>query len=394
MQVSKKFDFKNKDGMTLSARLELPRTKPIAYALYAHCFTCSKNFIAASKVSKDLSRQGIAVLRFDFTGLGNSDGDFSNTNFSTNLDDIRAAYSALEQEFEAPQILIGHSLGGAAVLSVGDEFAAVKAIVTIGAPSDVSHVGELFDAHKDEIAKEGEARVSLAGREFCIKDQFIKDINEHDLLSKLSKSKKAHLIFHSPIDDTVSVDHAAKIYQALKHPKSYISLDNADHLLSKPSDAEYVSSMTAAWVSRYIDINPEEVERPRDGVVVVNRKGHKFTNDVYSKNNHFVADEPKSVKGDDLGMTPYELLSASLATCTSMTMKMYADRKDFDLQDIKVTVTHEKVALDENTKQDVFHKKIEIDGNLSSEEKQKILDIAEKCPVNRTLQSDIRIVTD
>lgn len=394
MQITKKFDFTNNEGIKLSGRLEMPAQKPRAYALYAHCFTCSKNVLAATKISKKLSENGIAVLRFDFTGLGNSEGDFGNTNFSSNLDDLKAAYAAIENEFEAPQLLIGHSLGGAAVLALANEFDGVKAIATLGAPSDVEHVSHLFQSEREEIERDGEAKVQLAGREFCIKKQFIEDISEQNILENLKKAKKAFLIMHSPIDDTVSIDHAGKIYDALKHPKSFVTLDNADHLLMNPADAEYASQMIYAWIDRYIDKKENHLERPKEGVVVINREGHKFTNDIYSKTNHFVADEPRSLKGDDLGMNPYEILLSSLGACTSMTMRMYADRKGFDLKDIKVNLTHEKVQLDEKSWQDVIHKHIEIAGNLSDEEKQKVLEIAERCPVNKTLQSDIKIVKD
>lgn len=391
MQVSKKFDFKNSNGDLLSGRLELPAGKPKAFALFAHCFTCSKNFVAASKISKNLSLLGIATLRFDFTGLGNSEGDFSNTNFSSNIEDLKSAHMAIEKEYTAPSLLIGHSLGGAAVLKLQQELNNVKAVVTIGAPSDVSHVSHLFKNDIDEINKIGKAKVSLAGREFEIKKHFIEDINEHDLLKSLSKSKKAFLVLHSPTDVTVSVEHAAKIYAALKHPKSYISLDDMDHLVTKPGDAKYIAELISSWVTRYLDIDEVEASTVKEGVFVESRSGFKFTNDITSAKHQIVADEPKSFKGDDLGMAPYELLLSSLGACTSMTMRMYADRKGFDLKNIKVSLTHEKADTGGDIKQDVIHKHIELIGNLSEIEKEKILAIADKCPVNKTLLSEIKI---
>jgi putative redox protein len=387
-QLSRRFDFKNENGETLSGKLELPASKPRAYAIYAHCFTCSKNILAATRVSKTLSALGIAVLRFDFTGLGNSEGDFANTNFSSNVQDLKAAYNAISEQFEQPQIMIGHSLGGAAVLKVAPTLDSIKAVVTIGAPSSVDHVTHLFDEKKDEIEKDGIAKVNLAGREFTIKKQFIDDLNEQDILTNLKSSKKAYLIMHSPIDDTVSVDHAAKIYGALKHPKSYISLDQADHLLMNPKDAEYAARTISTWVERYLPEIEEKGESINAEIVVRSRPGFKFTNDIYSKKHQIIGDEPKKYKGDDLGMNPYELLLSSLGACTSMTMKMYAERKGYDLQDIKVELNHKKEIIDE-VPTDHITKKIVIEGNLTDEEREKIIKIAEKCPVNRTLKSNI-----
>jgi len=391
VQVSKKFDFKNLSGETLSGRIELPAGKPKAFAIFAHCFTCSKNFVAASKISKHLSLMGIATLRFDFTGLGNSDGDFSNTNFTSNIEDLKSAYNAIQEEYTGPALLIGHSLGGAAVLKLQEELEDVKAVVTIGAPSDVSHVAHLFETNIDEINREGKARVNLAGREFEIQKHFIDDINEHDLLASLSESKKSFLILHSPTDTTVSVDHAAKIYGALKHPKSYISLDKMDHLVTEACDAQYIAELISSWVTRYLDIDEVEASALKEGVFVESRSGFKFTNDITSAKHQLVADEPKSFKGNDLGMAPYELLLSSLGACTSMTMRMYADRKGFDLQNVKVTLTHEKADTGGDIKQDVIHKHIELIGNLSDVEKEKILAIADKCPVNKTLLAEVKI---
>ncbi len=391
MQVSRKFDFKNSNGETLSGRLELPAGKPKAFALFAHCFTCSKNFIAASKISKHLSLLGIATLRFDFTGLGNSEGDFANTNFTSNIDDLKSAYSAIREEYSAPELIIGHSLGGAAVLKLQEGLDEVKAVVTIGAPSDVEHVSHLFKSNIAEINELGRAKVNLAGREFEIQKQFIDDINEQDLLTCLSRSKKSFLILHSPIDATVSVDHAAKIYGALKHPKSYISLDKIDHLITKVKDAQYIAEVISSWVTKYLNIDKVETKVIKEGVFVESRHGFKFTNDITSPKHQLVADEPKSVKGDDLGMAPYELLLSGLGACTSMTMRMYADRKGFDLQSIKVALTHEKADTGGDLKQDVIHKHIELIGNLNTEEREKILAIADKCPVNRTLLSEVKM---
>jgi putative redox protein len=247
-----KFDFKNKEGIVLSGNLEMPDTTPKAFAIFAHCFTCSKNLSVTSTIARSLAKKGIATLRFDFTGLGNSDGDFSNTNFSSNVEDLISAYKSLEEKYQAPSVLIGHSLGGAAVLKASMLLDNIKAVVTMGAPSCTGHVSHLFSSNLNEILENGEADVELAGRKFKIKKQFLDDLNEADILEGLSKQKKAYLIMHSPVDETVSVDHAVKIYQALKHPKSFISLDNADHLLTKNTDSQYVSEMIFSWLGRYI----------------------------------------------------------------------------------------------------------------------------------------------
>ena len=397
-----KFDFTNSSGETLSGRLEMPATSPRAFALFAHCFTCSKDIIAASAISRTLTESGIAVLRFDFTGLGNSSGDFANSNFSSNVDDLVRACSALAERHQAPEVLIGHSLGGAAVLKAATRLSHVRAVVTIGAPSCVGHVAHLFDGKLDEISRRGEAVVNLAGRPFTIKKQFLDDINEADVLEGIRTFKKALLVLHSPIDNTVAVEHAANIFAAARHPKSFVSLDNADHLLMKRQDAEYTARVIGAWCDRYVT-TPEVVSRPAAGSVLVkHRTGFRFTQDIYTQAHHIVADEPPAVKGDHLGMNPYELLLSALGACTSMTIKMYADRKGIDLSEVKVLLKHEKIhAQDcedcETTagKVDKISKSIMIDGNnLTDAQRQRILQIAERCPVNLTLQSEVTIHSD
>lgn len=388
--TSKKFDFENAQGEKLSGRLELP-SKPIAFAIFAHCFTCSKNILAATRISKTLGEMGIAVLRFDFTGLGNSEGDFSNTNFSSNVGDLKSAYEALEKEFEAPKLLIGHSLGGAAVLKIAPSLEKLKAVVTIGAPSDTTHVAHLFDQAGDEIEKEGKAKVNLAGREFTIKKQFIDDINEQDILKELSKARKSFLIMHSPLDETVSIDHAGKIYNSLKHPKSYVSLDKADHLVTNHEDARYIANMIRTWVSRYIEAPDEVRPQVKEHIHTQNRAGHQYTTDIYSPQHHLVADEPRNLKGDDLGMGPYELLLSALGACTTMTIKMYCSRKNIEINKVTVDLSHEK---EEETFKDIINKKISIEGDFTAEQKQRIFEIAEKCPVNKTLQSQVEIKSE
>lgn len=395
-----KFDFKNEQGDILTGNLEMPVFKPKAFAIFAHCFTCSRNINATSTISKELASMGIAVLRFDFTGLGNSEGDFANSNFSSNVEDLISAFNAIKEQYHAPSILVGHSLGGAAVLKASTLLKEIKAVVTIGAPSSTEHVSHLFKSSIDEIQSSGQANVILAGREFTIKDQFIKDIQGTQILEDLSKQKKAYLIMHSPIDDTVAISHAENIFKALKHPKSFVTLDSANHLLTNKKDARYVASMIHSWVERYLPI--EEVSSSpvvQEGEVVVkDRFGTNFTQDVYTKDHHVVVDEPLSYKGDNLSLTPYQYLLAGLGACTSMTVNMYARRKNIPLKGVKVILKHDKVHADDcndceekNNKVDLITKELIFEGDLTEEQIKKLKVISEKCPVNRTLKSDIKI---
>jgi putative redox protein len=396
-----KIDFPNKQGEMLSGRLELPAGAPRTYALFAHCFTCSKDFIAANVISKTLAENGIGVLRFDFTGLGNSQGDFSNTNFSSNIDDLISACTYLAKEFGEPELLIGHSLGGAAVLKAAEQMEHIKAVVTIAAPSDIHHLTQLFGDNIETIEQKGEADVTLAGRSFTVKKQFLDDIKGTSLLKGISTFRKALLILHAPFDKIVSIDHAEKIFRAAKHPKSFITLDSADHLLSRRSDARYVARVCAAWVDRYLPSVPEQQDIAEKVVQVKARRGARFTQDIRTTDHHLVADEPLSFKGNNRGMNPYELLLASLGACTSMTMKMYAERKGIPLEDVVVELQHEKIHAKDcaecetkSGKIDKIFKKIELTGQLSDEQKDRLLEIAEKCPVKRTLKSEIIVVAD
>lgn len=394
-----KFDFLNKSGETLSGRLELPASEPRAYALFAHCFTCSKDIVAPNVIAKALTANGIAVLRFDFTGLGSSQGDFSNTNFSSNVEDIFSACEELEKRFEYPQILIGHSLGGAAVLKAAQKMPCIKAVATIGAPSSADHVGHLFSDNLEQIEKDGKAEVNLAGRTFTIKKQFIDDIKGVTILDGIKRMKKALLVMHAPLDNTVGVEHAAKIFSCAQHPKSYVSLDNADHLLMKRQDAKYAADVIGSWVTRYISPERKSEISVEGGVVLVkSRAGAKFTQDIHSKDHRLVADEPLSVKGDNLGLNPYELLLAGLGACTSMTMKMYADHKGIPLEGVEVRLKHQKIHAKDcgdcettSGKIDKVEKEIVLIGPLTPEQRKRLHEISEKCPVNRTLQSEIKV---
>ncbi len=398
-----KLEFENSNGEKLAGLLELPeRVDEISsYALFAHCFTCGKDIAAASRISRALAAKGIAVLRFDFTGLGSSDGDFANTNFSSNIDDLILAANALEEQYRAPQILIGHSLGGAAVLGAAAKLDSIKAVVTIGAPATAQHVAHLFQEKADLIEKQGEAVVALGTREFSIKKQFLDDIDQYSSTEKIRDLDAALLVFHSPVDTIVSIDEAARIYQAAKHPKSFISLDKADHLLSKAADAEYVAVTIASWAGRYLELgqDSESQENPDliEGEILITELNQKFLRGMYSTSHFLRADEPVKYGGSDLGPTPYDLLLMSLGACTSMTLRMYANRKNLPLEDLSIRLVHERVhaedCIDCNAKIERITRRISLVGDLNEEQRQRLLEIADKCPVHRTLESEPEIVT-
>ncbi|GGI92974.1 osmotically inducible protein C [Shewanella hanedai] len=399
--MREKIEFPSKDAI-LAGLLERPDGQVSAYALFAHCFTCGKDIAAASRISRALVQQGIAVLRFDFTGLGNSDGDFANTNFSSNLDDLKAAADFLRCEYEAPQLLIGHSLGGAAVLAIANQIPESKAVVTIGAPASPEHVAHNFAASMDEIQSQGLAHVNLGPRQFTIKKQFLDDLAQH-AKQAFNLDKKALLVMHSPVDDTVSIDQAERIYTQAKHPKSFVSLDSADHLLTNKADATYVANVIASWSSRYLDssISPQSLQQVASGHLRVEERDHKFTQTIISDSHIWLADEPIKVGGKDLGPDPYEHLLAALGACTSMTMRMYAERKKWPLQDIKIDLTHNRTYIKDcetcesgKGQLDTLSRKIELIGDLSDEQKQALLVISEKCPVHKTLHSKLVVTTE
>ncbi len=402
--TTERITFPGSMGENLAARLDLPPGKPKAYALFAHCFTCSKDIFAAKRIAAELVENGIAVLRFDFTGLGHSDGEFANTNFSSNVSDLVAAANWLSEARQPATILIGHSLGGAAVLAAAVDLPDVKAVCTIGAPSDPDHVKHNFSAHIEQIEATGSAQVELAGRSFTISKQFLDDISYQALEEKISRMQKALLVFHAPLDATVSIDNASRIYQAAKHPKSFISLDKADHLLSRREDTEYVANMISAWLKNYI--GSEDIKHNRslssEGEVVVKETGEgSFSQIISIGNTHIMrADEPLSIGGDDTGPGPYDLLLAGLGACTSMTLRMYSDRKGWPLDNVSVNLSHKKIHSRDcescetsNSKLDVIDRTLTLSGDLSAEQRDKLLEIADKCPVHRTLHSPVRINT-
>ncbi|ABE39071.1 OsmC-like protein [Rhodopseudomonas palustris BisB5] len=399
-----RFQFPGTGGHQLAAALDLPDSEPRAFALFAHCFTCSKDNLAARRIAAGLAARGIAVLRFDFTGLGNSEGEFANATFSSNVADLVLAADHLRKLHRAPSLLIGHSLGGAAVLAAAAQIPEAKAIATIAAPSDPSHVVGLFAEHIDAIRAQGSVEVSLAGRPFTIKRELLDDAGEHNLTAQIAKLHRALLVMHAPADTTVGIDNATKIFIAAKHPKSFVSLDGADHLLSNRRDASYAADVIAAWAERYIEaeLPPATTgapDLPRNVIVQETGDG-KFQQRISVGPHRLLADEPVAVGGADSGPSPYDLLLSALGACTSMTMRLYAERKKLPLDRVTVTLSHAKIHAEDcadcETKVgllDRIERVIAIDGDLDAEQRSKLLAIADKCPVHRTLTSDVKIVT-
>ncbi|MEO0339098.1 MAG: alpha/beta fold hydrolase [Bacteroidota bacterium] len=397
---SKKIQFTNQAGETLSARLDLPVNQhPHTYVLFAHCFTCNKNLTAVRNISRALTIEGFAVFRFDFTGLGESEGEFADTNFSSNVQDLIEAAEMLAQEYKAPAILVGHSLGGTAVIKAAAALDFVQAVVTIGSPFSPTHVSHLFAEEIDTIKEEGLAEVNIGGRPFTVKKQFLEDIKEKTLANTLRNLRKPLLIMHSPQDRTVEIENAAKIYDAAFHPKSFVTLDGADHLLTNKADSLYAGDMIASWAKRYIDL-PEKEKLKVEKDVAIRLGNEGYTTDIMVGKHGLTADEPIEVGGNEFGPTPYDLVSAGLGACTAMTLQMYARRKKWDLQEVNVQLSHSKDYVDDQSrleeaksKIDHFERTIQLEGNLDDEQKARLLEIADRCPVHRTLHSDIKVST-
>ncbi len=397
----RKLTFENREGKKLAARLDLPLDeKPVAYALFAHCFACGKNLNAVVNISRSLTRNGIAVLRFDFTGLGESEGDFADTTFSSNVLDLLAAAEFLENNYEPPKILIGHSLGGAAVLQAASHIPSSMAIATIGAPAKPACITRFLESSTGEMEARGEAEIILAGRKFKLKKQFLDDLERVHMEDEVRKLDKALLIFHSPKDSIVDIQNAAEIFQTAQHSKSFISLDQADHLLSNRNDSLYVGSVLAAWARKYIGA-PYDDRRQRnleDNRVVVRTGKTGYQTEIRVDQHSLIADEPIALGGTDTGPTPYDLLVGALGACTTMTLRMYADRKKWPLTEVTVRLKHRKIHAADCSRcethegmVDHISREIEPVGPLTADQRQRLLEIADKCPVHRTLHSEIVI---
>lgn len=399
---TERITFQGHGGDTLAARLDLPEGPHLATALFAHCFTCGKDIPAARRIAARLAAMGIAVLRFDFTGLGHSEGEFANTTFTSNVADLKAASAYLESRGMAPSLLIGHSLGGAAVLRAAPEIASAKAVVTIGAPFDPGHVAHNFGEALDEIATKGKAEVLLGGRPITLGQEFVEDVRAETLGPIIANMKRALLVLHAPRDEIVDISNATQIFTAAKHPKSFVTLDDADHLVTDPSDAEYAAEVIAAWAGRYLKLTPPAppIGAPEGVVRIKEADPNGFLQDIQNgPYHHAVADEPLAYGGTNRGMSPYGFVASGLGACTSMTIRMYARRKGWPLEGIAVDVTHDKVHAQDaetakDTRVDRFKRRICFEGNLTQDQITRLLEIADKCPVHRTLEKGAQIETE
>ncbi len=400
--ITKHIKFNNTDGFELSARLEIPVGKPPAhYAIFAHCFTCGKNSKAATVIARKLTRSGFGVLRFDFTGLGDSEGAFQDTGFSSNLDDLVAAADYLTEHYDAPALLIGHSLGGTAAIHAGAKIESIKAICTLGAPFEAEHVMQHIGDDRDEIIRKGSTLIKLGGTPFRIGSKFVTDLETHKTAELLPGMRKALLVFHSPQDDVVGINNAESIFKAAFHPKSFVSLDRADHLLTDTADATYAADVIAAWSCKFLPAIAEEKLTTDEDVAAQIGSEEGYSTEVVAGLHHFMADEPAKVGGKDLGPTPYQLLNAALGACTAMTMKMYANRKKWPLEKVTVHLSHSKKHVEDSanpensqSKVEVFKRYLEIEGELDTAQIKKLMEIADKCPVHRTLtERELRIET-
>ncbi|MEM0984625.1 MAG: bifunctional alpha/beta hydrolase/OsmC family protein [Pseudomonadota bacterium] len=403
MVETNRIDFPGADGQSLAARLDLPDGEVRATALFAHCFSCSKDILAAKRIAETLVGQGYAVMRFDFTGLGHSEGDFANTNFSTNVQDLVAAANWLNQHHSGPDLLIGHSLGGAAVVVAAHQISAVKAVATIGAPADADHVLHQFGTGLDAIETAGVAEVSLAGRPFTMKRQFVEDVRGQNVREAAASLGRPLLVLHAPLDQTVGIDNATGLFVSAKHPKSFISLDKADHLLTKKADAIYAASTIATWAGRYVDPSPQVVPvKPSPGahdMTVTETGGGRFENVITVGTHTFLADEPAHAGGGGKGPDPYDLVTAGLGACTAMTLRIYADRKGWPLEKVSVALRHGKdyaedcAHCEEDRKVDIFTREITLVGALDGAQRDRLLEMADRCPVHRTLHEAVHVRT-
>lgn len=401
-----RFTFPGQDGQTLAGRLDQPGGKPRAFAIFAHCFACSKDSLAATRISAALAAHGVAVLRFDFTGLGGSEGEFGDAGFAANLEDVIAAARFLDETFEAPSLLIGHSLGGAAVLAAAEHLPSVRGVVTLGAPSDPEHTLRHLGDGSRAAREEGSAEVRLGGHSYRVSRRFVEDFERQGVLERVGRLRRALLVLHAPKDDVVGVEHAAAIFNAAKHPKSFVSLDDADHLLTRRADAQYAAGVIAAWATRYIPSvasEPAEAPEPDERRIVAGETGEgRYQLSVAIGTHRMLMDEPARLGGDDSGPTPFELLSAALAGCTSITLRMYAERKGLPLERVETEVAHlgkHAVACADCVEGgeallDHFKRTVRLEGPLDAGQRQKLMEIAGKCPVHRTLEAGAHVVTE
>jgi putative redox protein len=393
---TEKIQILNRNGVKLHTSIDFPNhQKPKQFALFAHCFTCTSQLNAVRNISTALNNKGIAVVRFDFTGLGKSEGEFSESHFEANVEDLLDVNQYLAENYQAPQLIIGHSLGGSAAIVAASKLDNIKAVVTIGSPANVQHTARHFAGQVENLKVGENATVTIAGRQFTISGEFVEGFKKHKLSDTIKSLRKPILVMHAPFDEIVDIKNAHEIYHNAMHPKSFVTLDNADHLLTKKEDSLYAGDMIASWSARYIDLKTFESPNPDEHQLVahLNLEENNFTSSINTKNHGIIADEPKSVGGDDFGMSPFELVSAGLAACTVMTLKLYAQRKNWDLKEVYTYVNHGKEIVDGQRK-DVFSKSLEFVGNLDEKQKERLRQIAGKCPVHKTLQQSAEIRTE
>jgi uncharacterized OsmC-like protein/fermentation-respiration switch protein FrsA (DUF1100 family) len=399
---SESVNFTGALGDSLAARIDRPIGPTRGFALFAHCFTCSKDLAAARRIADGLAERGIAVMRFDFTGLGHSDGEFANTTFASNIEDLVAAADWMRDELEAPTILIGHSLGGAAVLAAAEQIPEAKGGATIGAPADPGHVVHNFGDRIAEIERDGEAEVVLGGRPFRVRKEFLDALKDRGLEATVGRLRRDLLIFHAPLDQTVGIENAGKLFAAARHPKSFVSLDQADHLLTRIADAAYVAAVLSGWAERFLPTaRPASIAVSEGEVAVIDAAEGIFPQWVAAGSHRLRADEPATVGGSDSGPAPYDFLLAALGACTNMTLKMYAERKGWQIDRLETRLRHDRVHAEDcadcETKEgmvDRIERRITIEGPLDADQRARLAGIADKCPVHRTLHNEITVVTE
>ncbi|MFK8026895.1 MAG: alpha/beta fold hydrolase [Gammaproteobacteria bacterium] len=398
MTKRKKIQFENSSGISLSAELELPDISIKYFALFAHCFSCGKDISAASRISRHLASHGIAVMRLDFMGIGDSEGDFSNSNFTSNIDDLVSAANYLGEKYRSPQLLIGHSLGGTAALYAAKAIPECQAVVSIGSPAKPNHILKHFPDKVNQLTADESLSINIAGNSYEIKKQFVDDLNTHSSATEFNKLRKAILVLHSPLDEIVSIDEATHIFVEAKHPKSFITLDKADHLLSRVEDTEYVANTIAAWAARYITVAGDAANNVQQGEVKIGEANTKFLREVFSDDHQWLSDEPKIHGGENLGPDPYEQLLSSLGTCTSMTLRMYCNHKGWKVDNIEVKLKHSRIHstdcgqhAKDNCKIELIEKVITIEGELDEKQRDRLIEVADRCPVHKTLLSHLEI---